>query len=48
MHVLSFKYDDLGMFEVWNCNEVISKYLQIYMLVRFGEGAYIHWLGSSK
>ena len=48
MHVLSFICDDLGMYEVENCSEVISKYLQIYTRVRFGEGAYTRWFGASK
>ena len=48
MHVLFCKCYDLGRFEVRNCIKVISKYLQIYMLVRFGKGAYTCWFGSSK
>ena len=38
----------MGMSEVGNCNEVIIKYLHIYMLVHFGEGVYTSWFSSSK
>jgi len=48
MNVLSFICYDLGISEAWNSCEVISYYLQIYMLVRLGEGMYTRWFDSSK
>lgn len=47
-HVLLYECYDLGMTNVWNNCKVMSKYLQIYTRVGFGEGAYVRWFGSSQ